>query len=758
MVLVTFIHNAIGEFRLWLNRRQHCDLTPLQECCPKGGGWLSVGSGSAFHVKPGSGVMPRGWYMLELQVVADIAVLPCKVYADYEYGYDEVESFSLPVESGRVCKRLCYFPSGARTLRFEPCDFPAEIQIGQFLLARVSRGFAVRSMARKLINAGMANSASAAKALGREALWNQYNALFLQRSLSAYESQLVLERTRYAQPNIVGQLVALSAKPLISVVLPVFNPPIRHLESCLNSVLAQSYPHWQLCIADDASTDPAVAETLQRYADKDPRIQWVQRAENGHICAASNSALALSSGDYVALLDHDDCLLEHALLEVVTSIQVHPEAELLYSDEDFIDEDGKRFAPHYKPDWNPALVLSHNYVTHLAVYRRSLIETVGGFREGAGVEGAQDYDLLLRCSAQVSSENIVHIPRVLYHWRAHEGSTALGSEQKSYTSDAGQKALQDHLYAAGISGHAKSTDEDNLYRVDYPLLGDPLVSLLIPTRDMLEVVRPCVESILARSTYQNFEILILDNQSACPDTLDWLRAIQQQDLRVRVLTYDHPFNYSAINNFGAAHARGEILGLINNDIEVITPGWIEELASLAQQPENGCVGAMLYYPDDTVQHAGVILGLGGYAAHSHRGLPRGSQGYFNRLKVRQNLSAVTGACLFVRKDTYDQVGGLDEAYTVAYNDVDFCLRVQGAGYLNVFTPFAELYHHESKSRGQEDTPEKIARFDEEKARLAGRWGALLQRDPFYNPNLTHAREDFSLAGQDELAVTEAAVA
>ena len=702
--------------------------------------------------------MPRGWYVLELQLTTDTGTLPTKLYADYGHGYQEVESFSLPVDSGCLTKRLCYFPTRARSLRFDPCDFPANIKVDQFVLARVTRRFAVRSMARKLVNAGLVKSVAAAKAKGWEALWLEYNALFLQRSLSAYESQLVQERTRYAQPKIERQLAMLSTWPLISVVVPVFNPPIRHLESCLDSVLAQSYPHWQLCIADDASTDPAVVETLQRYADQDQRIKWAQRTENGHICAASNSALALACGDYVALLDHDDCLLEHALLEVVSSIQANPKAELLYSDEDFIDEDGKRFAPHYKPDWNPALALSHNYVTHLAVYRRSLIETVGGFREGAGVEGAQDYDLLLRCSAQVSPEHIVHIRKVLYHWRAHEGSTALGSEQKSYTSNAGQKALQDYLDAAGIDGLARSTEDDNLYRVDYPLQGGPLVSLLIPTRDMLEVVRPCVESILAHSTYQNFEILILNNQSTCSDTLDWFRAIEQQDARVRVLAYDQPFNYSAINNFGAAHARGEILGLVNNDIEVITPGWIEELASLAQQPENGCVGAMLYYPDDTVQHAGVILGLGGYAAHSHRGSPRGSQGYFNRLKVRQNLSAVTGACLFVRKAIYDQVGGLDEAYTVAYNDVDFCLRVQGAGYLNVFTPFAELYHHESKSRGQEDTPEKIARFDDEKARLASRWGALLRRDPFYNPNLTHAREDFSLAGQDELAVTEAAVA
>ncbi|WP_255873170.1 glycosyltransferase family 2 protein [Microbulbifer elongatus] len=695
--------------------------------------------------------------MLEILASADFAVLPSKLYADYGHGFKEVESFSLAIESGQLAKRVCYFPTRARALRFDPCDFPAVVQIHDFVLAKVTRGFAVRSMARKLVNSGLTESVSAAKAMGWDMLWRQYNELFVRRSLTVYEAQQAHERALFAQPTVKRRLDGLSHKPLFSVVVPVFNPPIRHLQSCLDSVLAQSYPHWQLCIADDASTDPAVAETLKRYAAKDRRIQFVQRTENGHICAASNSALSLAEGEFVVLLDHDDCLFKHALLEVACATEQNPDADIFYSDEDFIDESGRRFAPHYKPDWNPALLLSHNYVTHLAVYRRSLIMAAGGFREGVGVEGAQDYDLLLRCSARVPAHQIVHIPRVLYHWRAHAGSTALSSGEKSYTSVAGKRALQDYLDAVGIDARAELTDDDNLYKVSYPLIGAPLVSLLIPTRDMLPVVQACVDSILERSSYRNFEILILDNQSEEPKTLAWLQEIQQRDSRVRVLRYDYPFNYSAINNFGAVHARGEILGLVNNDVDVITPEWIEELVSLAQQPGNGCIGALLYYPDDTVQHAGVILGLGGYAAHSHRGSPRGAPGYFNRLKVRQNLSAVTGACLFIRKSVYEEVSGLDEAYTVAYNDVDFCLRVQAAGYLNVFTPFAELYHHESKSRGQEDTPEKVARFDLEKARLVERWGSLLQYDPFYNPNLTRAREDFSLAGQEEISVTESAV-
>ncbi|WP_237057868.1 glycosyltransferase family 2 protein [Microbulbifer sediminum] len=599
-------------------------------------------------------------------------------------------------------------------------------------------------MARKLVNAGALETLTQARELGWKTLWTEYNALFIRRALSGYEMQLVEERARYARPEVSVRLRELEVQPLISIVVPVYNPPIELLKACLDSVLAQLYPHWQLCIADDASTNLAVGQVLEEYEKRDKRIRWVRRENNGHICAASNSALALAEGEYVALLDHDDCLVKHALLEVVSAVQANPVVDIFYSDEDFIDAEGRRFAPHYKSDWNPALLLSHNYITHLAVFRRELLERVGGFREGAGVEGAQDYDLLLRCIELTDAAKIVHIPRVLYHWRAHEGSTALGPQEKSYTSAAGKRALQDHLARQGIDAEVLDTEDDNLYRIDYPLEGEPLVSLLIPTRDALDVLRPCVESILNRSSYRNFELLILDNGSVEHDTLQWFEEITAGDPRVRVLRYDAPFNYSAINNFGASHARGEIIGLVNNDVEVITPGWIEELASLAQRPENGCIGALLYYPDDTVQHAGVVLGLGGYAAHSHRGSPRGSQGYFNRLKVRQNLSAVTGACLFVRKELYEQVGGLDESYTVAYNDVDFCLRVQEAGYLNVFTPFAELYHHESKTRGQEDTPEKVARFDQEKARLSDRWSALLERDPYYNPNLTHSREDFSL--------------
>ncbi|WP_444924271.1 glycosyltransferase [Microbulbifer sp. DLAB2-AF] len=734
----------IAEFQLWLNRRQKCKLEPISDCETIASGYACTGKDPAFEVRPERCDFLRGWYMLEIMAKSSVPVLPTKLYADYGQGFKEAESFFLSVKTGQLTKRLCYFPNSVRALRFDPADFPLEIKIDHFVLAKVTQSFSRKIMARKLVRAKKYESEELATAISYPEYWYEYNALFSQDLLNDYDVKLLEEKSYYTAYNVEKKLRLLVSKPKISIVMPVFDPPIQYLKECLDSVVMQSYPHWQLCIADDKSSDPKVAQLLENYTAKDQRIRWIQRAKNGHICVASNTALALAEGKYVTFLDHDDCLFPHALLEVVSSIQENPEADIFYTDEDFIDDKGRRFAPHYKSDWNPALLLSHNYVTHLTIYRRELLMRVGGFREKAGVEGSQDYDLLLRTSAETTDKNIIHIPKVLYHWRAHENSTALDSEKKSYTSIAGQKALQNYLDTSAISGNAQLTKDDNLYRIDYTIEKDPLVSLLIPTRDMLDVLAPCVSSILNKSTYQNIEILILDNQSKERETLSWFLEIQKNDTRVKILKFDKPFNYSEINNFGASHARGEIIGLINNDIEIITPQWIEELVSLAQQPKYGCVGALLYYPDDTVQHGGVILGLGGYAAHSHRGLPRGSQGYFNRLKVRQNLSAVTGACLFVRKEIYEMVGGLDEEFAVAYNDVDFCLKVLESGYLNIFTPFAELYHHESKSRGLEDSNEKVTRFNSEKEKLLEKWGNYILNDPYYNINLTRSKEDFSI--------------
>ncbi|MHB0990628.1 MAG: glycosyltransferase family 2 protein [Burkholderiales bacterium] len=535
-------------------------------------------------------------------------------------------------------------------------------------------------------------------------------------------------------------------KPLISVVMPTYNPKAEWLIAAIESVRKQIYPHWELCIADDASTDKAIRPILEQYAREDTRIKVAFREQNGHISAASNSALELTTGEWIALLDHDDLLAEHALFWVADTINKNSEARLIYSDEDKIDENGVRLHPYFKCDWNPDLFYSHNMFSHLGIYHSQLVRQVGGFR--IGLEGSQDYDLALRCIEQVhiKPEHIYHIPKVLYHWRVHAESTASSSAAKPYAMIAGEHAINEHLERQGINAKAELMTYS--YRVRYALPDVlPLVSLIIPTRNGLNLLRQCMDSILSKTTYTNYEILIVDNGSDEPITLDYLNVLAK-DSRIRVVRDSRPFNYSALNNAAVKLARGKLIGLLNNDVEVITPGWLSEMVAIALQPGVGAVGARLWFPDKTLQHAGVILGLGlgRVAGHAHRAVPETSPGYFGRAGIQQSFSAVTAACLLVQKAIYEQVDGLDETeLQIAFNDIDFCLRVREMGYRNVWTPYAELYHYESATRGLDDTPEKQARFAKESLYMKQRWGDLLLNDPAYSPNLTLDHDDFSLA-------------
>ena len=553
--------------------------------------------------------------------------------------------------------------------------------------------------------------------------------------------------------TLTRKVLALSNQPCISVILPIYNTPEKLLVRAIESVRAQIYPHWELCIADDASNAPHVRPLLEHYERIDNRIRVVFRAENGHIAAASNSALQLASGSFVAMLDHDDEITSLALAEVVEAINRQPDAQLLYCDEDKIDEDGNRYDPYFKPDWMPDLLVGHNYMCHFCVCRTDTVRLMGGWR--TGFDGAQDWDLELRLVERIKPEQIVHIPHILYHWRAVAGSTALATGEKDYVVEAARRALTDHFQRTNERVELLH-QPGNHWRIRYALPAPaPLVSLIVPTRNGLKHLRCCIDSILEKTTYPNYEILIVDNDSDEPAALKYLEQIaqprsgaptQSRNCTIRVLHYPHPFNFSAISNLGVREAQGEFVGLLNNDLEVITPDWLEELVSQAARPGIGCVGTMLYFPNDTLQHAGVVLGIGGVAGHAFKGFPRGTPGSMNRARLAQNFSAVTGACLFVRKSTYEAVGGLDEVdLAVSLNDVDFCLKVLAAGYRNLWTPFAELYHHESATRGYEDTPEKRARFEKERNVMKQRWGALLARDPAYNPNLTIDTEDFALA-------------
>ncbi len=578
---------------------------------------------------------------------------------------------------------------------------------------------------------------------GAMSAWRNSNARISAGSHNDYAKWLQMYATLddFARNRIRSDIAEFVEQPLISIVMPVYNAEPNWLAAAIDSVRNQIYPHWELCIADDCSTSPSVRPVLERYAAADSRINVFYRPTNGHISEASNSAIELATGDWMALLDQDDLLTEDALYYIARTINKQPKIELIYSDEDKISN-GKRFDPYFKPDWNPDLLRSHNMICHLGVYKLDRVRSIGGFRKG--YEGAQDYDLALRFADELSVDQIAHIQRVLYHWRNHPSSTAQSGGKKSYAVLAGQKALSDHLERKGIRGRVEILPT-GMYRPVYELPEKkPLVSLIIPTRNGLQLVRTCVNSILQKTDYPNYEILIIDNNSDDPATLEYFRHIEAES-RVFVIRDEQPFNYSAINNRAVDRARGDYVGLINNDIEVISPDWLTEMMSHAVQAGIGAVGARLWYPDDRLQHGGVIVGLGGVAGHAHKFLPKGAPGYSYRGELIQTLSAVTAACLVVRKSIFEAVGGLNETLTVAFNDVDFCLKVREAGWRNVWTPFAELYHHESATRGQEDTSDKKERFRREVAYMQEMWGGTLTRDPAYNPNLTLEHEDFSLA-------------
>lgn len=549
-----------------------------------------------------------------------------------------------------------------------------------------------------------------------------------------YDDWLLRHDTAEQHKSVETWVSDLSYQPLISIILPTYNANLDWLSQAIESVTSQSYGNWELCIADDASTDSDVQAWL-RSIEKNDRIKITFRPENGHISAASNSALALATGEFVTFLDHDDQLHPHALATIVGQLNKTPDLDLIYSDEDKIDESGNRFGPHFKSDWNPDLLLSQNYICHLAVYRRTLVETVGGLREG--YEGAQDYDLALRITENTA--RIAHIPHILYHWRAISGSTALAAGEKDYAHERSKKVVAEALERRRVDAEVLDTGIGAYHRVRYTLPSvPPRVTVIIPTRDQVQLMETCVGGLLNDTDYPDLEILIVDNDSQFPETRAFFDRVKSET--VRILDYPGAFNYAAINNFAAKQATGEVLVLLNNDIEVIHPDWLSELVSHALRPGIGAVGARLYYPDDHVQHDGIIIGMGGVAGYAHPRLERSAAGAFGGSRVVRNYSAVTAAVLAIRKEIFDEVGGLDEInLAIAFNDVDFCLRVQEAGYHNLYTPFAELYHHESVSRGHDTTPEKAARFEREALYMKDRWATPIENDPCYNPNLSLMR-------------------
>ena len=522
----------------------------------------------------------------------------------------------------------------------------------------------------------------------------------------------------------------LKYQPLISVLVPVYNVKGKYLRECIESVLRQSYENYELCLVDDASTDEETLAILKEYEDNE-KVKIKYRKTNGHISKATNDALKMAKGEFVALMDNDDMLTKDALYRIVENLNQNKKLDLIYSDEDKLNKNGTRCYPHFKPDWSPETLMSLNYICHLVVIRTDLVREVGGFK--VGLEGAQDHDLLLKVTEKTNK--IYHIPEVLYHWRMIEGSTALDLDNKDYASDKGKIAIEDALKRRGLKGTVEKDPISTYYRVIYKLDKEPKVSIIIPTKDLADTTEACLKSIYNKTTYQNFEVIVVNNRSEEKKTLDLFERYKKKYKNFRVVDADMEFNYSKINNLAVKKAKGKVVVLLNNDTEIITPEWLEMLVGYAVQPQIGAVGAKLLYPDNTVQHVGVVLGMGGVAGHSHLGEKRDDPGMYGRTRVPYDVGAVTAACLCIEKKKFEEVGGLEEkGLKVAFNDIDFNIKLLEKGYRNVILPMVELYHYESKSRGTDLTPGKKERFQSEVEFMQKKWGDKLLHDKYYNPN------------------------
>ncbi len=522
-------------------------------------------------------------------------------------------------------------------------------------------------------------------------------------------------------------------EPKISIIVPTYNTPLDFLHEMIDSVRNQSYANWQLCIADGSDKDNPARKVIDEYANKDKRIVVTYLSENYGISGNTNKALEHASGEYVGLFDHDDLLTPDALFEIVSSLQ-EKQYDIIYTDEDKLDNSRKEFVdPNFKPDYNVDLFRSHNYITHFFVVKTKIIKEIGGFN--SSYDGAQDYDLMFRCIEK--SQSIHHIPKILYHWRMHATSTAENPESKLYCYDAGKRAIEDHYKRTGVDATVELMPKPlwGMYKTTYSTKNNPLVSIIIPNMEHKDILKTCIDSLYNINSYKNFEIIVVENNSTSKEIFDYYKQLQEEHNNVIIAKWDKEFNYSALNNFGVEHAHGDYYLFLNNDTEVITPTAISEMLGCCMREEVGIVGAKLLYEDDTVQHAGVVIGFGGFAGHVFTGIGKDDYGYMVRARINCDYSAVTAACMMVDKKCFDAVNGFDTQFKVACNDIDFCLRVRQLNKLVVYNAFALWHHYESKSRGYEDSIEKIKRFESEVALFQERWIDILTKgDPYYNSN------------------------
>ena len=530
-------------------------------------------------------------------------------------------------------------------------------------------------------------------------------------------------------------------RPLISIAVPAYQTPVEFLKQMIESLISQTYPEWELCIANASPDNEEMQRVLADYSAKDSRVRFCNLKENLGIAENTNRAFSMAKGEFMGLLDHDDLLAPNALYEIVQALQDHPQADALYTDEDKVTTElDEHFQPHLKPDFNLDLLRSNNYICHFFVVRRSIVEKAGGFRKE--FDGAQDYDFIFRCTE--NAREVLHVPEILYHWRTHKASTADNPASKMYAFEAGKRAIEANLERTGTKGVVSHTQDLGFYRVKYPVQGKPLVSVIIPNKDEKETLQTCMEMLNNNTSYQNFEIIIIENNSTTDEIFRYYKELSK-DPRIHLLRWGKEFNYSAINNFGVAHAKGEYLLFLNNDIKSINPDWMEELLGVCQRPEVGGVGAKLIYPDNTIQHAGCVVGMGGIAGHMFVDMPADRTGYLHKASLLQDMSAVTAACLMMKKEVFEEAGGFTEELAVAFNDVDLCLKVRKNNHLIVYDPYAKLYHMESKTRGAEDSKEKVRRFQTEIEYMRCHWLDILKNgDPYYNKNLSLTKWNYSL--------------
>jgi len=529
--------------------------------------------------------------------------------------------------------------------------------------------------------------------------------------------------------------------PLISIAVPAYQTPVEFLRQMIESLIVQTYSNWELCIVNASPDNEEMQKVLAEYSAGDSRVRFCNLKENLGIAENTNRAFAMTKGEFVGLLDHDDLLAPNALYEIVKILQDHPQADALYTDEDKVTTElDEHFQPHLKPDFNLDLLRSNNYICHFFVVRKSIVEKAGGFRKE--FDGAQDYDFIFRCTENAGE--VLHVPEILYHWRTHKASTADNPASKMYAFEAGKRAIEAHLERTGTEGEVSHTQDLGFYRVKYPVQGKPLVSVIIPNKDEKETLQTCLEMLEKNTGYQNFEIIIVENNSTTDEIFRYYKELSG-NRKIHLLRWGKEFNYSAINNFAVAHAKGEYLLFLNNDVKSINSDWLEEMLGVCQRPEVGGVGAKLIYPDNTIQHAGCVIGMGGIAGHMFVDMPADRTGYLHKASLLQDMSAVTAACLLMKKEVFEQAGGFTEELAVAFNDVDLCLKVRKNGYLIVYDPYAKLYHMESKTRGAEDSKEKVRRFQTEIEYMRCHWIDILKNgDPCYNKNLSLTKWNYSL--------------